>query len=360
MDEDGDSRDVGRTAGASGSLSTSADVARLAGVSLGTVSHVFSGARYVRPETRRRVEHAVAALQFQPNRVAQSLSNRRTNTVGMVVPDIANPYFSELMRGAEDVLGEKDYAVLLGSSDHDRRKERRYFNYLLGRQVDGMIMALSGAVHGDELNGLRQVGPVVLVVETVAGWEGDAIRGDDESGIEQAVRYLVELGHRRIAMIGGNSTLSSGQRRAAAFREAASRLGVRPVAVTDGAYTVESGEAQTTALLRREDRPTAICSGNDLLALGALSAARRLGLRIPSDLSVIGYDDISYAELANPRLTTVAQPAYEIGQRAAAVLLERLFGDKSEPRTVLVDAKLVVRESTSTARNLSPPSANIG
>jgi LacI family transcriptional regulator len=329
--------------------STSADVARLAGVSIGTVSHVVSGAKYVRPETRRRVERAINELQFEPNRVAQSLISRRTKTVGMVVPDIANPYFAELMRGAEDCLAEQDYAVLLGSSDHDPSKEHRYYTNLAGRRVDGLITAPSAAVTGADLSALRQFGPVVLVVETVAGWDGDAILGDDASAITQVVRHLAELGHRRIGMIGGNASLSSARRRESFFRASMADAGLTPVQITSGAYTVESGRAQAAVLLSRPDRPTAICAGNDLLALGALAEADRRGLRVPSELSVVGCDDIPYAELSRPPLTTVALLASEIGRRAARLVLDRLSGNDDGPSIELVDAELIVRGSTALA-----------
>lgn len=330
---------------------TISDVARTAGVSLGTASNVISGTRFVRPETRARVEVAIAALGYRPNVVARSMMTRRTNTIGMLVPDVANPFFAEVMRGAEDAFGERGFVVTLGSSDHDPEKERRYLANFADRRVDATIIAPGGQTSIDVLAALRAHGPVVLVAETVPGWTGDSIVSDEQAGYRAIVDHLVGLGHRRIAFINGNPDLSSSGRRLAAFEAALASQGLAAFSVTQSPYTVEGGRRQALQVLSGDELPTAICAANDLLAFGVLSASRQLAIRVPYELSVVGYDDIAYAQLANPSLTTAAQGAYETGRRCAELILARLDDGQATGRTILMPAELIVRESTAAANS---------
>ena len=322
------------------------DVARLARVSVGTVSHVLTGSRYVRPETVRRVEQAIERLGFRPNRVAQALIRQRTNTIGMIIPDVANPFFAELLRGAEEVLGTADYAVVFGNSDNDPRKQQRYVDAFRDHRVDAVIMAVASESDADEIKALASEVPMVIVDRLVPTWDGDSVVGDNHAGMELMVGHLVELGHRRIALVNGNPWLSTARHRREGFEAALRLRGLAAVSVTSGAFTLESGQQQVAGLLRSADRPTAICAGNDLLALGALAAAKEAGLRVPRDLSVAGYDDIAYASLASPSLTTVWQPARSMGAEAARLVLDRLAGGSGPGRQVVMKPRLVVREST--------------
>jgi LacI family transcriptional regulator len=329
---------------------TMRDVARTAGVSLGTVSHVLSGAHYVRPETHARVESAIEQLGFRPNRVARSLVRRRTNTVGFVLPDIANPFFAELARGAEDILSEADYAAVLGNSDNDRVKEGRYLSSFGERGVDGLIVALSAASHAEDVRGLAERIPTVIVDRIVTGWKGDSVVGDNRTGMGLAVQHLAGLGHKQLALINGDARLSTATERRLGFARAVAAEGIVDVSYSDGAFTFESGYEQAVALLDRADRPTAACAANDLLALAVLSAASDRGCHVPDEMSVVGYDDITYARLASPSLTTVRQPAYEMGAAAARLLLERLRDERTVPRRLVVKPQLMVRGSTAAPR----------
>jgi len=325
---------------------TAQDVANAAGVSLGTVSHVLTGNRYVRPETRERTERAIKELGFRPNRVAQSLVSRQTNTIGMVIPDIVNPFFAELARGAEDVLGLEGFATVFGNSDNDLGKEVRYLADFEDRRVDGLIVGTAAAARSDHLRRVAGHIPTVIVDRTLARWQGDVVLGDNLAGMALAVQHLAELGHKRIAMISGDRSLSTAREREQGFISAAAGAGLTVTAISRGTFAIDSGLEQAVALLSGENRPTAICAANDLLALGAIAGATQAGYRVPEDLSIVGYDDIAYARMVSPSLTTVYQSALDMGATAARLLLERIRQSSLTFRSTVLQPKLMVRAST--------------
>ncbi len=322
------------------------DVARLAGVSVGTVSNVLNRPRRVSPQTRAKVEWAIAQLGFRPNKVARALISQRTNTVGMIVPDAANPFFAELLRGVEDVLGERDYAVIFGNSDNSASKERRYITALRERRVDGMIAVTATDADAEEIRALGEEIPMVIVDRQISGWEGDCVLSDNRLGMTLAVDHLVSLGHRRIALIDGDLRLFTARERYAGFLDGLARHGLEPAVVSFGSFTFDSGYSQMAALLRGDPLPTAVCAANDLLALGAIAAILDAGLRVPQQISIVGYDDIIFARVSSPGLTTVRQNARAMGAEAARLMLERLEGRRSGPKRVILEPELVVRQST--------------
>jgi LacI family transcriptional regulator len=327
-----------------GPKTTIVDVARSAQVSTGTVSHVLSGARYVRPETRARVERAIDELGFRPSTFARALTSRRTHTVGMIVPDVTNPFFSDLIWQIERALTEAEYALIFGNSANDPERERRYLESLFSRRVDAAILVVTAGVDQTLLHRLAAEIPTVFVdrsVDSIA----DSVIGDNEAGTAAAVDHLVDLGHRRIAFVNGDERLPTGQERRAGVDAALERRGLAPIGRASGSFTLESGYSQMQALLAGE-APTAVCAGNDLLAMGVLNAAAERGLRVPDDLSVVGYDDIAYAAFTSPPLTSVHQPGRVMGTETARLLLSRLEGYDGEPRRVVVHPQLVVRGST--------------
>ncbi len=335
----------GRRASVSGS--TIVDVAERAGVSTGTVSNVLSGARRVRPETRSRVEEALRDLGFRPNRVARALSQRRTHTVGMVVPDVTNPFFATLILTAEQALAERGFAVLFGNAGNDAEVESRYLAEFAERRVDGLVAATSGVAPELLAAVARQV-PTVLVDRTIDDWPGDTVAGDDRRGMASAVAHLAAMGHERIALVDGDHGLSTGRDRLDGARQQLDALGLEPASVTAGPFTLESGYERASALLSGSVRPTAICAANDLLAIGALRAAVAHGIDVPGTLSVTGFDDIAFAAYTSPPLTTVRQQPRRIASAIVDVLTRRIE-DPSAPRArVVVDAELVVRGSTAT------------
>lgn len=322
------------------------DVARLASVSVGTVSNVLSGARYVRPETRASVERAMRELGFRPNRVAGWLRGRRTKAIAVVVPDVSNPFFAELLRGAEDVFAEEGYVTAIGNSDNDPVKEGRYLQDCQERLLEGLLLVVASEDHRDHVSSLAREIATVLVDRTIEDWPGDSVRGDSLAGMRLAVDHLFGLGHRHIAFVGGSPTISTGRQRQQAFLEMIRARGLEPAAASEGVFTIESGYQQAMALFHGGSQISAICAANDQLALGALLAATEMGITIPDQLSITGYDDIAYTKLSAPPLTTVRQSSYEMGEVAAKLLLGRIAGGRQRTVHKVLKPRLVVRSTT--------------
>ncbi len=324
------------------------EVAEAAGVSIATVSRVVSGSEHrVSAATRSRVLAAVARLRYQPNLVAQGLKNRVTRTIGLIVPDISNPFFPAIVRGIEDVANQAGLAVLLCNTYEDLSKERNYLALLQKRMVDGLIFATVGA-NTEHLRMLRrQRMPAVLIARAPGGVDMDAVLVDNRRGEREAVEHLLRLGHRRIAFIGGPAILPVAGERLAGYRDALGAAGIRfdPALVFDGGFRPEGGAAAVEALLRRRVKFTAIVAANDLMATGAMEYLHRRGRRLPGDVAVVGFDDITFASLVEPPLTTVAQPKYQMGRLAMERLLELLNGGASRPRRLVLEPRLVVRKS---------------
>ena len=317
-------------------MSTIQDVARAAGVSTSTVSHVLNETRPVNKDTRQRVLNAMAALDYRPNRLARSLRNRRTNTLGVLLPNSANPFFAQILLGIEEACFEHDYNVILGNANDDSEREMAYLDVLVSKQVDGIVLVSTGA-YRKALDLLAPRGvPVVMVDRSPAqayqGWQIDAVYTDNEGGGQLATDYLLKLGHRRIACVGGPALLTSGAGRVIGYRQAFSRAGlaVDERLVLDGDFEHEGGYQAGKALLNLPEPPTAIFACNDLMAVGVLYAASEAKVRVPEDLSVIGFDDIPLASYTVPRLTTVAQQASLLGQAGVDLMLARLK-DRSRP-----------------------------
>ena len=326
---------------------TIVDVARLAKVSTGTVSNVLANHRSVKLRTRRRVEAAVAELNYRPNRIAQSLTGRPTRVIGMVVPDVTNPFFSELMLGAETELEQAGYAVVFGNSHGSVSRQNRYLSSFRDRQVDGLVLAMAPDTEAQTLTEPADSIPLVLVDRSLDRWQGDQVLADNEAGMQLAVQHLVGLGHRRIALINGDDVWTGAHRRGG-FEAALRAQGLRPESqlISHGSFTFESGLIQANHMLGIAQRPTAICAGNDLLAMATVVAAQERGLSLPRDLSVVGYDDIDYARLISPGLTTVRQSATTMGAEAARLLLDRFTNKRTQDRTIVIRPTLVVRGST--------------
>lgn len=328
----------------SGPSPTIADVARRAGVSTGTVSNVLSGARYVRPETKARVEAALAELGFRPNKVARALSQRRTHTVAVVIPDVANPFFAELVSTIERALAASGYAVLFGNAGNDPDAERRYLDEFADRRVDAIVAATTG-IAPDYLRQFARSLPTILVDRVVNGWDGDSITGDSYAGMTAVIDHVVGAGHRTIAFIDGDTSLSSGRDRRAAVMRALARHHLPLSAEASGPFTLDAGHALALEMLRSHTHVTAVCAANDLQALGVLRAAGELGLHVPKRLSLTGYDDIPYAAFADPPLTTVRQSTESLAQQIVEVLRRRLDEPTAAPMQIVVPPALVVRSS---------------
>lgn len=324
------------------------DVAEQAGVSVTTVSHVINNSRPVSPETRLRVEQALQVLGYQPNVLARSLRRGKTNTIGVILPDNANPYFAEVVRGIEDASFSQGYSVILCNSDNDLAKERLYTNVLIEKQVDGIIFVAAG-ISDENIQNLSSRGvPAVLVDRQVPGVQLDSVVADNLDGGIMATRHLLDLGHTSIACIAGPQGVPSSKERVAGFLQAleAADLEAGPDQVVEGDFQYQGGYEAAQQLSQADSPPTAIFACNDLMAIGAYRYAHENKLPIPQDISIIGFDDIHLASYTNPPLTTVRQSKAEMGSKAADLLIERIGNRKLSPRQEIIPVQLVVRSST--------------
>lgn len=328
------------------SRATIADVARASGVSTTTVSHVLTGKRPVAAATRDRVQSVVRQLGYRPNHLARNLRVGSSQTIAVVVPDITNPFYGQLARGLADALGA-DYGSYVHSTDGSSARERAFVEDAIARGVDGIaISSVDPAVQPASV-GLGFGAPMVCVGGGVDQPEVDWVVPADREGSEAAVHHLLSRGCRSVAMIAGPRT--AGASRVEGYLRAldSGGPGLAPPAVVQGDFTRASGRTAMARLLRGRNRPDAVFCANDLMAIGALDVAREVGLEVPRDLRLVGFDDIEAASLVNPALTTVANPAYESGWSAGGLLKDRLTKRHAGARrTVVLPCRLVVRESS--------------
>nr|WP_249416314.1 LacI family DNA-binding transcriptional regulator [Streptomyces sp. TS71-3] len=330
------------------------DVARAAGVSPATVSRVFNGGK-VTPARALSVQQAAAALGFAPNRVARSLRKQQSSVIGLVIPDIGNPFFTSLARGVEDAAQRTSLSVVLCNSDEDTEKERRYLQVALGEQMAGVIVAAASRDSTD-LGPLIERGiPVVAVDRRPHEADVDAVMVDNHHGGEVATRHLLKSGYRRIACITGPQGASTSEERLAGYRAALASAAPRPADAGTGGYVrhadfrVEGGRLAMRELLAMPEPPDAVFVANNLMAIGVLEALREAGQE-PPDLGVLSFGDIPWASLVRPSLTTVELPSYELGRTAADLLLQRMSGGTAALQTVVLRTTLHARESTAGPR----------
>ncbi|MGW6277569.1 LacI family DNA-binding transcriptional regulator [Kribbella sp. NPDC055071] len=317
------------------------DVARLAGVSPSTVSRTLSLPAMVNASTRARVSAAVERLGYEPNRAARGLITGRTGTIGLVVPDLANPFFSSIAKGVQARARRSDVAVFVADTDEDAVAEVGLVR-ALSKQVDGVVLC-SPRAGDDDLATIAQDTKVVLVNRAAAGIAG--VSYDNEGGMRQAVAHLVALGHRRIAWVGGPATSWSTQHRGVGLRNAVEQHRAKVVAVGNFAPTYEGGMAAADQVVAVG--ATAVVTYNDLVAIGLLARVHARGISVPGDLSVVGVDDIAMAQMARPALTTVRMPKQEAGRIAVELLLALLDNpDGTLDSTITLHGELIVRDST--------------
>jgi LacI family transcriptional regulator len=332
-----------------GGRATLRDVARIAGVHPGTVSRALNPATeaLVRDETVARVRQVAEDLGYRPNPLARGLKTNRTFTVGVIVPDIQNPLFPPIIRGLDDRLGEAGYTPLIANTDNDPVRERIDFEAMRARAVDGFITATARLDH-ELLDEVATPGvPVVLVNRGLEDGGLPSATADDRAGVRLAVEHLVALGHRRIAHLAGPQAVSTGHRRHAGFRDAMDAAGLDASQVRFGdAFTEPEGARLCEELLAGGTPVTAIVAGNDLMALGCYDVFAARGIECPREVSVVGFNDMPFADRFAPPLTTVRIPHYEIGVAAAQLLLDILNGAHDGPEDVVLPVELVVRGST--------------
>ena len=324
------------------------DVARFARVSHQTVSRFINGENHIAPMTRARVERAIAKLAFQPSHIARSLVSRRTKTVGLVMGDVASPFFPDVARGAEDVLAAVGYSLILSSSRRDPERELRNVNHLLERSTDGLILG-APQCPPDELAQLAQRAgiPMVFLNREVKGSRVAAVWIDWPAATAEVVTYLAGLGHRRIALVVPSRSDARVGNREDWYRPALARAGLGPErgSVFRDAMSLEGGYAAGQRLLDQAPRATAAICHNDVMAIGVLQACVERHVRVPRDLSIVGWDDVPYASLVTPPLTTVRVPRYELGQAAAEKLLDLIEGRPADLTAAPLALELIRRQS---------------
>jgi LacI family transcriptional regulator len=324
------------------------DVAREAGVSVGTASQALRGSAVVREATRQRVLAVAARLRYQPSALARGLVTRRTHTVGLLISDIANPFFIRAVRAVEDVAQENGYNVILCNTDEAPAKETQYLRVLMEKRVDGIILATTAASR----RGVREIQwqriPLVLFDRELPGVATHVVKVDGVLGGRLATLHLLGLGHRRIAIIHGPLDRSTGVERLEGYRTALRAAGMRPdpALIREGNFKQDSGYGVARALLDLAAPPTALFCTNNLMTVGALRALRERSVRIPEDLSLVGYDDMEWWTLTHPPLTTVGQPVYDLGREAMRLLLAQMGSEKRRrPQRIVLKPELILRES---------------
>lgn len=325
------------------------EIARMAGVSLGTVSHVLNDSAGVRQTLRDRVLEAVQAAGYQPSQLARGLRRVKTNMIGMIIPDITNPFFPAVVRGAEDVAFSNGYRLILCNTDNDHSKELVHLNELRTYLPAGLIVIPSNFSDlTAQAESYRRAGTGVVCVDRLPkNWSGDTVTANNEEGAYNATCCLLKLGHTKLATITGPLHLTNAKERLSGFKRAMreARLHLAPEYVQETTFDKQGGYAKTLILMRLIPRPTAIFAGNDMIAFGSLLAVREAGLRCPEDISLMGFDDLDLAETSNPSLSSVSQSGYQLGTAAARILLDRLDGDKGPAKHLVLETALKIRNS---------------
>jgi LacI family transcriptional regulator len=328
---------------------TMKDVAEAVGVSVNTVSRALNDKPDINEETKRKILEVAEELEYHPNRLARGLRRQKSGVIGVVVADIANPYFSTLVKGLEEAATEKDYSIILQDTDENYENEVGAIDTMIEERVDGVILAPVQTETGT-INKLQDHNvPFVLVARRFRNLETDYVISDEVNGAFQATKYLLEKGHEKIAFINGPAHNSSAIDRLKGFREAFSAKGLEPdeEIITHGAVSTEDGSSYFETLIERDVEFTAVFTFSDYVALGVLNAARARNITIPKDLEVVGYDDIEFTSCLSIPLSSVQVPKREMGQKALEILVNKISGktDSGEAKSfnVKLPTKFVIR-----------------
>ena len=325
------------------------EVAQRAGVSAMTVSRVVNGRGRVDSETRQRVEEAIQALDYVPNRIARGLISKKTQTIGIIVPDIVNPFFAPVVRGAESAARKAGYRVLLCNSEGDLRLEREYIEDLVAHRVEGLLLApASDRSRSSILSLLRGGFPLVLIDRALPDADCDLIVSDNTQGARRLIEHLIAIGHREIAHVSDAEDTSTGRERLRGYREALEAAGIpfQPELVIRTTVDRIGGYRAAQEILARDPLPTAIFAVNNMTAVGTMEALRERSLSVPKDMGLVCFDDVEHLAVLSPILTVIDQPAETFGSLGVQLLLERMTGKaNSRPRRIILQTDLIVRQS---------------
>lgn len=329
------------------SVVTIYDVAEHVGVSAMTVSRVLNQSSRVAKATRERIEEAIYELGYVPNTLARGLKGV-TRTLALIIPDVSNPFFTDIVHGAEEVAWQHDYTVFLGNTNSSAEREKQYVQKFLGHGIDGLLIAPSGNGSQSVLASVTARGvPVVLVDADVPKIQTDKVLGNNAGAAQELTEHLLGLGHSRIAYVGGRTDISTGQERASGYRDALKQRGlkVNPGYFHTTDFSRRAGYDAAAALMALPVPPTAVVAANNTLAVGVIEALRELGRRVPEDVALVCFEDIELASALSPFLTVMAQPAREFGQIGTRFLLERIAKPSLSLRSCVLASTLIVRRS---------------
>lgn len=322
------------------------DIAKKANVSISTVSRVFNGSASVSKKTAKKVQKIIDEMNYVPNAIARSLVRQTSKTIGLIMSDVTNPFFTDVIDGIENILSDHGFTSFMCDTRYSHEKENRYISQMLEKRVDGIIIFSAYASDTDLIERTKNIIPLVSVQSTFS--EVDCVNTTDENGAFEAVDYLIRQGHKKIAFLVydyNNSTISD---RLKGYLKAHKlhNIPVNKELVITSKYAANSGYHMTRQLLDKCPDVTAIFAYNDVIASSAYMAIKERGLKIPEDISIMGYDDIEMASMISPKLTTVSQPFYEIGKNAAELLLKRIKENRGyTPQKIILPTKLVIRDS---------------
>jgi DNA-binding LacI/PurR family transcriptional regulator len=339
-------------------MATIKQVAELAGVSIGTVSHVITGSVPVSKGLREKVQAAVRELDYYPNHVARSLKTRRTRTLGIIVPDLTIPFFPQVIRGAEAAALQRNYSLIAVNSDDNAAREKDLLALLRSQRVDGILLVVAaGTVPAERASEIRNSGVSLVYLDRIPeGVQADSVSVDNSAAADLGVTHLISIGHRRIAIVTGSLSLRNEQERLRGYERALRRAGLsrQDKLVWEGNFRTEDVAAICRErLCNSRDRPTAVFATNGPTGLGVLRAFRDCRLRTPDDIGFVTFDELTIDDLFTPSVTAIVQPAYEIGFRAAEILIKRIEEGhvRGRPITARFPARLEIRESSSFVRS---------
>ena len=323
------------------------DVANLAGVHPSTVSRVINDDSRISEKTKNKVLLIIKKLGYTPNAIARGLKTKRTYTLGMLIPDITNPFFAEIARGVEDAANKNNFNVILCNTDDKLKKERIYLEILKGKRVDGLILGTAHIRDKSILELEKKKFPYILVSRNIEGLDKNCVIVDDVVGGIMVTEYLIKLGHRRIAHITGPPTVRAANNRLEGYKFALEKhqIEYHEELVKEGDFRIKGGYQAMKKFLKLPEPPTAIFAANDLLALGAIQAIQKKKYHIPEDFCIIGFDDIRLASFVYPPLTTIRQPMLEMGALAVKMLLKIIEEGEFNQRKIVLKPKLIIRES---------------
>ncbi|MCI0709580.1 MAG: LacI family transcriptional regulator [Chloroflexi bacterium] len=323
------------------------DIARESGFSYSTVSRTLSGFEFVKPSTREKIVEAAERLGYVPNQQARSLAGGPSHLIGVLVPTLTNDYIIQILQGIDDELTRSSYNLILYTTNRHQGTEATYVATIMNGAADGLLL-VAPFITDSYLEALNERDfPYVLIDQDYEAEDSMVVKATNREGAYIATQYLIKMGHSRIGFIAGLPQLNSAIERLAGFREALSDHGIpfREEYVVPGNFEMRGGYRATRELLARSDVPTAIFAANDLSALGAIEAIRERGLRIPLDISILGFDDIPQAAVAYPKLTTVRQPLNQMGREAVNLLLKRLQNPDMDMVKLTLNTQLIIRDS---------------